>query len=128
MKKNAKKVFSCMLLVVTCFSFAITVSAAASITVLEYNQSVQLSENNLNSSFFTRIEARGLNKDTTIQTKVRRKMFNLVWHDSGKTTDTFTHTAQIIRNQWSANGTYDTRATFTNQTSGSTFNGAFGLA
>lgn len=73
-------------------------------------------------------DAKSLNKDTTIQTKVGRKMFNLIWHDSGTISHTFTSVGESVSTRWSANGTYDTRATFKNTTSGSSFKGNFGLA
>lgn len=53
----SKKSLGLVLLAVAFFGFVITVSAAATTAILDYNASVQLTENNLDSSFLTRINS-----------------------------------------------------------------------
>lgn len=54
-------------------------------------------------------------------------MFNLVWYDSGTEDVNVQTTGVTYQLNWTANGTYDTRATWTNKTSGSTITGTFTL-
>lgn len=54
-------------------------------------------------------------------------MFNLIWYDSGKYNTTILAVGQYYYAYGSANGTYDTRATWTNLSSGTSITGSFDL-
>lgn len=127
MSEVLKRVGKSALLLVSCFVCVVAVSAASATSTLSYNNSVTVTKSSVGSSFTTTINASSISKTVSVKTQAGRKMFNLAWYDSGTATTSVSATGRNYSTGWSANGTYDTRATWTNQTSGSTIRGTFTL-
>ena len=129
MKKLLKNVAVSSMLLVACFVCVVAVNAASATSTLTYNNSVTVTKSSVGTSFLTTINATGIYNVSpiSVQTQVGGKMFNLAWYDSGKSTTKVATTGYNYPTRWSANGTYDTRAIWTNMTSGSTISAAFTL-
>mgnify|MGYP005790083599 CR=1 FL=1 len=127
MSKIIKKITGSALLLISCFVCVMVVNASSATSTLTYNNSVTVTKGSVGTSFTTSIRANSISKPVSIKTQAGRKMFNLVWYDSGTATTTVSSTGRTYSTGWSANGTYDTRATWTNQTSSSSINATFSL-
>ena len=128
MKNVMKKAVVAVIVFNVCFAFVSLVSAKSGSATLGYNSNYQIeSDGNLGSSFTTTIYASSLTYSPTIETQTERKMFNLIWHDSGKSTRGITSTGVTYYTTWSANGSYATRATWKNITNGTSITGTFSL-
>lgn len=125
MKRNFKKMLSLVIMFGSVFAFVFVVNGASA-TLLK-DETVRVTKTKLGSSFTTRIYASSKSGTPTVETQIGRKMFNLVWYDSGKYNTTITSSGQYYYAYGSANGTYDTRATWTNITNNSSVSGTFDL-
>lgn len=123
--KKVKKITRFAFGFLACFAMVLGVSAATYKT-LTYKEYDVITVDSIGTSFTTTINASSVSNTPTVKTKVGRKMFSLVWYDSGSITTVFKTAGRSSAN-WSANGTYPTRATWTNVTSGSSITAAFEL-
>lgn len=80
-----KKVAGFALAFVACFGIVLVVSAAGSKT-LGYKEYERITVDSMGTNFTTTIKASAKSGTPTIETKVGRKMFNLVFYDSGSNT------------------------------------------
>ena len=123
--KKFKKITGFAFGFLACFAIVLSVSAA-SYKTLTYQENHRITVDSIGTSFTTTINASSVSNTPTVKTQVGRKMFSLIWYDSGSITNVF-KTAGRASSNWSANGTYPTRATWTNITSGSSITAAFEL-
>lgn len=121
-----KKVAGFALAFVACFGIVLVVSAAGSKT-LGYKEYERITVDSMGTNFTTTIKASAKSGTPTIETKVGRKMFNLVFYDSGSNTVVINSLNTKYISTWTANGTWGTRATWTNITSGTSVTAVFEL-
>lgn len=129
MKKFMKRISVSAMLFVACFVCVVAVNAASATTTLYYNNSIKVTKSSVGSSFTTVINASAIYNVSPIKVKTQagRKMFNLTWYDSGTASTNVYTTNYDYPTNWTANGTYDTRATWTNMTSGGSVAATFSL-
>ncbi len=119
-----KKILGLLLGFVACFAFVLTVYAGtAKLTYKEYHR---VTVDSMGTNFTTKAVITSVSGTPTLETQVGRKMFNLIWYDSGSVTKAYTGSGTTT-NTWSANGNYATRSTWTNITSGTSITGTFSL-
>ena len=126
MKKTIKNIASFGIILCACFTFIVLVSASE-YSVLSYNSSHRITKSSLGTKFYTSISSTSVSGTPTVETEAGRQMFNLIWYDSGKANIRFTAAGQANVTSWDANGTYNTRATWTNITSGTSISAYFDL-
>lgn len=119
-------IFGIMLLMVA------TVSVNAASTTKTLNSSnpstSPLEGGKMGERFYTSVRATSLpNGSPTIMTQAGRKMFGIVWYDSGKGYSYPTSVGTTYTLSWDANGTWETRATWENYTSSAPITAVFSL-
>lgn len=124
--KTLKKLGGVVMGIGAFFVLTVAVAAAGSKT-LGYQEYERITVNGLGETFYTQFTITAKSGTPTLKTQVGRKMFNLIWYDSGSTTTTISSTGYYSPISWNANGTWDTRATWTNITSGTSLTGTFNL-
>lgn len=121
-----KKSSSILLGFIACFAMVIAVSAAGYKT-LSYKKYERITVDSMGSNFTTSIYVASVSGVPTVKTQVGRKMFGLMWYDSGSVTQAFASGGYKSTTPWTANGTWATRATWTNITSDTSVKAAFSL-
>lgn len=103
-------------------------AASATRTLNSSNPSTTIEGGSMGSKFYTSIRPTSLpNGSPTIMTQAGRKMFNLVWYDSGKGYSHPTSVGSTYTLSWDANGTYETRATWQDYTSSAPITAVFSV-
>lgn len=129
MKRIMKKIAVSAMMFVACFACVVAVNAASATTTLYNGNSITVTKNSVGQSFTTVINATSIYyvSPISIKTQAGRKMFNITWYDSGTATTSVGMTNHDYPTSWTSHGTYDTRATWTNMTSGGYLDATFSL-
>lgn len=126
MKKVVKNITSFSFIFCACLGFVALVSASEYAT-LGYNSSHRITKKSLGTRFYTYISSTSVSGSPVVEAQAGRQMFNLVWYDSGKANIRFTGPQQSTTTNWDANGTYNTRATWTNISENTSISAYFDL-
>lgn len=128
MWKQVKKMVVISITIVLCFVFVTIVNAQSTRSDLNYGGNfVRVTVEDMGPDFTMRIYGYTKTGSPVVETQAGRRMFNLVWYDSGKYNQTISTLNYYYYCYGSGNGTYDTRATWTNKTSGTKLNANFAL-